>query len=95
MLGSSADREAGQSVTVNGITFNDVAYRFEVRGPLINRVRIIANGIGEIYRKNDGTTRFRDTRSVIWYRVNGIEAGSLGGTPFGAGGDAVGVFFTP
>ena len=95
MLGSSADREAGQSVTVNGITFNDVAYRFEVRGPLINRVRIIANGIGEIHRKNDGTARFRDTRSVIWYRVNGLTDGSLAGTPFDAGGDAVGVFFTP
>ena len=95
MLGASADRGAGQSVTVNGMTFNDVAYRFEVRAPFINRVRIIANGIGEIYRKNDGTARYRDTRSVIWYRVNGVTDGSLSGTPFDAGGDAVGVFFTP
>ena len=95
MLGSSADRAVGNSVTINGITFTDIAYRFDVRDPFSNRIRIIANGIGLIYHKTDGTIRYHNTQEIIWYRVNGATAGSLAGSPFDAGGDAVGVFFTP
>ncbi len=94
MLGSLADRDAGKSLTINGMTFSDLAYRVDIRMPSSDRFRIIAKGIGIIYQKNDGSDSRINKHEIIYYRVDGTTGGSLTGTPFATGGDAVGVFFT-
>lgn len=73
------------SVTVNGMTFNDVRVE-QMLSSNFSRVR--AKGIGEVLRMtNNGD------RGVIYYRVNGATGGSLAGTPFDAGQPFDGVFF--
>ena len=78
---------SGDPLRVNGMEFGD--YRSETL-LTSNYSRIRARGIGEVLRMfPDG----RPDREVIWYRANGVEGGSLAGTPFDAGQPFAGVFF--
>ena len=84
----SYTRVIGNSpISVNGMTFDD--YRIETRTNGNDETRIRAKGIGEVLRMTGGTP----DREIIFYRANGVENGSLAGTPFDAGQPFDGVFF--
>jgi hypothetical protein len=75
------------SITVNGMTFNDVKLRTRV-GSNNHRTRVYAKGIGKIKEVRDF-----GTRQIIYYYANGATEGSLSGTPFDSGQPLEGVFF--
>lgn len=81
--------ELNETITVNGIEFNDVAVS-NFAG--FERTRFLANGIGPILEVNgfQGDPVFssgQGQRGVIAYRVDGSEDGisNLGGTPVVSG----------
>jgi len=83
----SSIRSVSGPVTVNGLTFNDVRLEQSISS---NNARARAQGVGEVLRvANDGSWQ----RQAIFYRANGVEGGSLAGTPFAAGQALDGLFF--
>lgn len=81
-------RSLDRSITVNGMTFDNVMVSSFVG---IERVRFHAEGIGPVLELNGGANSDpvynseQDRRGVIFYRMDGQEQGDLSGTPFAAG----------
>lgn len=86
---SSIITNLGESLTVNGMTFNDVAV--VNYNDLSSRVDFNAKGIGPVLVKQvlNGTLSLR---KMIYYRLDGDEQGSVAGTPF-VSGDLINLWF--
>lgn len=95
---SRALRRLNRSITVNGMTFNDVVVgNFATSNQSPERIRLYAKDIGPILESFGGDPVFPNqfTRGVIFYRIEGTgTAGSLAGTPFEST-DRANVWFQP
>lgn len=90
----------GQSLTMNGLTFADVAVQNYTS---VNRTRFDVRGVGTVMQVDNGTffagpvfSRQTTVYKAIFYRIEGKGTnGNLAGTPFAAGEAAYGKWFTP